>query len=55
VVDGIAMVEVPLGLPGMRVLVVAEGDDEVVIELETVRRRGGAGCVGCALRRRTGP
>ena len=33
--DGIAMVEMLLGLPGMRVLDVSEGDDELVVTVET--------------------
>jgi hypothetical protein len=33
--DGIAMVEVLLGLPGMRVLEVVDGDDELVVRVET--------------------
>ena len=33
--DGIAMVERLLGLPGMNVLEVAEGDDELVVTVET--------------------
>jgi len=48
VVDGIAMVEMLLGLPGMRVLGVAEGDDEVVIELETTAVTGW--CRSCGVR-----
>ncbi len=33
--DGIAMVEMLLGLPGMRVLGVAEGDNELVVSVES--------------------
>ncbi|HLM21664.1 MAG TPA: hypothetical protein VK390_09090 [Propionibacteriaceae bacterium] len=34
-IDGIAMVELLLGLPGMRVLGVTEGDDELVVTVES--------------------
>ena len=47
-VDGIAMVEVLLGLPGMRVLGVAEGDSDVFIELETTASMGW--CRSCGVR-----
>jgi transposase len=48
VVDGIAMVELLLGLPGMRVLGVAEGDDELVVTVETTAER--AWCPTCGTR-----
>ena len=34
--DGIAMVKMLLGLPGMDVLEVIEGDDELVVKVETI-------------------
>jgi transposase len=46
--DGIAMVELLLGLPGMRVLEVAEGDDELVVSVETTADR--AWCRSCGVR-----
>ena len=47
-IDGIAMVELLLGLPGMRVLGVAEGDDELVVTVETTAER--AWCPTCGVR-----
>jgi transposase len=48
VMDGIAMVELLLGLPGMRVLGVVEGDDELVVSVETTVDR--AYCASCGVR-----
>jgi transposase len=48
VIDGIAMVELLLGLPDMRVLGVAEGDDELVVTVETIAQR--AWCPTCGVR-----
>lgn len=47
-IDGIAMVELLLGLPGMRVLGVVEGDDELVVTVETTVER--AWCLACGAR-----
>ena len=46
--DGIAMVELLIGLPGMRVLEVRDGDDELVVKVETTADR--AFCPGCGVR-----
>jgi transposase len=46
--DGIAMVKVLLGLPGMNVLEVTEGDDELVIKVETTETVGW--CPECGAR-----
>ena len=46
--DGIAMVKMLLGLPGMNVLEVIEGDDELVIKVETAETIGW--CPGCGVR-----
>jgi hypothetical protein len=46
--DGIAMVELLLGLPDMRVLGVAEGDGELVVTVETTAER--AWCPACGVR-----
>ena len=46
--DGIAMVEVLLGLPGMRVLEVVDGDDELVVRVETTASVGW--CPTCGVR-----
>ncbi|MGB8859869.1 MAG: ISL3 family transposase [Ilumatobacteraceae bacterium] len=46
--DGIAMVKRLLGLPGMNVLEVTEGDDELVIKVETAETIGW--CPGCGVR-----
>ncbi len=46
--DGIAMVKRLLGLPGMNVLEVTEGDDELVIKVETAETIGW--CPGCGSR-----
>ena len=46
--DGIAMVKRLLGLPGMNVLEVFEGDDELVIRVETTETVGW--CPGCGVR-----
>ncbi len=46
--DGIAMVKLLMGLPGMNVLEVAEGDDELVIKVETTETV--AWCPGCGSR-----
>ena len=46
--DGIAMVKRLLGLPGMNVLEVTEGDDELVVKVETVETIGW--CPGCGVR-----
>jgi transposase len=43
--DGIAMVELLVGLPGMRVLDVVEGDGELVVRVETTVTR--AWCPSC--------
>jgi hypothetical protein len=51
--DGIAMVKMLLGLPGMDVLEVLEGDDELVIRLETTETVGW--CPGCGVRPGAGP
>jgi len=48
VIDGIAMVETLLGLPGMRVLDVVDGDDEFVVTVETAAER--AWCPSCGAR-----
>ncbi len=53
--DGIAMVKVSLGLPGMDVLEVIEGDNELVVKVERPRRSAGARRVGFVLSRRTEP
>jgi transposase len=42
------MVELLVGLPGMRVLGVAEGDDELVVTVETTAER--AWCATCGVR-----
>lgn len=44
--DGIAMVELLVGLPGMRVLGVVEGDDELVVSVETTAERAWCGTCG---------
>ena len=44
-IDGIAMVELLVGLPDMRVLGVIEGDDELVVTVETMVER--AWCPTC--------
>ena len=46
--DGIAMVKVLLGLPGMNVLEVLEGDNELVVKVETTVTVGW--CPGCGVR-----
>lgn len=46
--DGIAMVEMLLGLPGMRVLDVSEGDGELVVGVETTATVGW--CPACGVR-----
>jgi transposase len=46
--DGIAMVELLVGLPGMRVLGVVEGDDELVVTVETTATV--AWCPSCGVR-----
>ncbi|MEI7548016.1 MAG: ISL3 family transposase [Actinomycetota bacterium] len=46
--DGIAMVKRLLGLPDMNVLEVTEGDDELVIKVETAETTGW--CPGCGVR-----
>lgn len=46
--DGIAMVKMLLGLPGMNVLEVTEGDGELVIKVETAETVGW--CPGCGVR-----
>lgn len=46
--DGIAMAELLIGLPGMRVLEVRDGDDELVVKVETTADR--AFCPGCGTR-----
>ena len=38
--EGIAMVKMLLGLPGMNVLGVVEGDDELVVRVETTATVG---------------
>ena len=46
--DGIAMVKMLLGLPGMDVLEVIEGDNELVIRVEITATIGW--CPGCGVR-----
>ncbi len=46
--DGNGLVEALLGLPGFRVLAVAEGPDELVVTVETVLDR--VGCTSCGVR-----
>ena len=46
--DGIAMVKMLLGLPGMNVLEVREGDNELVVKVETTETVGW--CPGCGVR-----
>ena len=46
--DGIAMVELLLGLPGMGVLSVVEGDGELIVTVETTETVGW--CRGCGVR-----
>jgi len=46
--DGIAMVEMLLGLPGVRVLDVSDGDDELVVRVETTATVGW--CPSCGVR-----
>ena len=46
--DGIGMVELLVGLPGMRVLSVVEGVDELVVRVETTAER--AFCAECGTR-----
>jgi transposase len=46
--DGIAMVELLIGLPGLRVLDVGEGDGELVVTVETTT--DGAWCPTCGAR-----
>jgi len=46
--DGIAMVKRLLGLPGMNVLEVIEGDNELVIKVETTATVGW--CPTCGVR-----
>ena len=46
--DGIAMVEMLLGLPGMRVLEVVEGDGELIVRVETLETTGW--CPTCGVR-----
>ena len=46
--DGIAMVKMLLGLPGMDVLAVVEGDDELVVTVETTATVGW--CRSCGVR-----
>jgi hypothetical protein len=46
--DGIGLAEALLGLPGFRVLALAETPAEVVIEIETTADR--VGCAGCGVR-----
>ena len=46
--DGIAMVKVLLGLPGMDVLEVVEGDNELVVRVETTATVGW--CPRCGVR-----
>ena len=48
--DGIAMVELLVGLPDMRVLGAIEGDDELVVTVETTVER--AWCPTCGRERR---
>jgi len=48
VLDGIAMVKMLLGLPGMDVLEVIEGDNELVIRVETTATVGW--CPRCGVR-----
>jgi len=46
--DGIAMVNMLLGLPGVEVLEVIEGDNELVVRVETTATVGW--CPGCGVR-----
>lgn len=46
--DGIAMAEILIGLPGMRVLEVRDGEDESVVRIETTADR--AWCPECGVR-----
>ncbi len=46
--DGNGLVEALLGLPGFRVLAVAEGRSELVVTVETVIDR--VGCASCGVR-----
>ena len=46
--DGIGMVKMLLGLPGMDVLEVVEGDNELVVKVETTETVGW--CPGCGSR-----
>ena len=46
--DGIAMVEMLLGLPGMSVLEVIEGDNELILRVETTETVGW--CQMCGVR-----
>ena len=46
--DGIAMVEMLLGLPGMSVLEVIEGDNELIVRVETTETVGW--CPTCGVR-----
>ena len=46
--DGIAMVEMLLGLPGMRVLEVVEGHGELIVRVETTETTGW--CPTCGVR-----
>lgn len=46
--DGIAMVEMLLGLPGMSVLEVIEGDNELIVRVETTETVGW--CPMCGVR-----
>ena len=46
--DGIAMVMTLLGLPGMSVLGVADGDNELIVTVETIETVGW--CAGCGVR-----